>query len=201
MARFWGRPLRGHVLGPHVTQPDCCAEDTRARPAIRPSPWQNRHPRPGSDQDVAQSNINQSEMAPIQPTGLGPSRMGAIAGVTPVATPPTGAHRRVHAAGPPPGSAHPRTSSSGYHQVVPRPQSQLSAHEERALARWVAELAEADQRRTDLRANFAAWVREVGPAAVAHGLGISRNAMNERLKSYEGTYQRRGTKGTSRPSI
>ena len=81
---------------------------------------------------------------------------------------------------------------------MPRPQSQLSATEERALARWVAELDEADQRRKDLRANFAAWVREVGPAAVAHGLGISRNAMNERLKSYEGTYQRRGTKGTSR---
>ena len=81
---------------------------------------------------------------------------------------------------------------------MPRPQSQLSANEERALARWVAELVDADQRRKDLRANFAAWVREVGPAAVAHGLGISRNAMNERLKSYEGTYQRRGTKGTSR---
>ena len=87
---------------------------------------------------------------------------------------------------------------SGYHQVVPRPQSQLSANEERALARWVADLAEADRRRKDLRANFAAWVREVGPAAVAHGLGISRNAMNERLKSYEGTYQRRGGKGTSK---
>ena len=81
---------------------------------------------------------------------------------------------------------------------MPRPQSQLSTNEERALARWVAELAEADRRRKDLRANFAAWVREVGPAAVAHGLGISRNAMNERLKSYEGTYQRRGTKGTSK---
>ena len=79
---------------------------------------------------------------------------------------------------------------------MPRPQSQLSANEERALARWVVELDEADQRRKDLRANFAAWVREVGPAAVAHGLGISRNAMNERLKSYEGTYQRRG-KGTT----
>jgi hypothetical protein len=81
---------------------------------------------------------------------------------------------------------------------VPRPQSQLSATEERALARWVEDLAGADQRRKDLRANFAAWVREVGPAAVAHGLGISRSAMNERLKSYEGTYQRRGTKRTSR---
>ena len=81
---------------------------------------------------------------------------------------------------------------------MPRAQSQLSANEERALAGWVADLADADQRRKDLRANFAAWVREVGPAAVAHGLGISRNAMNERLKSYEGTYKRRGTKGTSR---
>ncbi len=79
---------------------------------------------------------------------------------------------------------------------MPRPQSQLSATEQRALERWVAELDEADQRRKDLRADFAAWVREVGPAAVAHGLGISRNAMNERLKSYEGTYQRRG-KGTT----
>jgi hypothetical protein len=54
-------------------------------------------------------------------------------------------------------------------------------------------LDEADQRRKDLRVEFAAWVREVGPAAVAYGLGISRNAMNERLKSYEGTYHRRGT--------
>jgi len=76
---------------------------------------------------------------------------------------------------------------------VPRPQSRLSPPEQEALARWVAVLDEADQRRKDLRAEFAAWVREVGPAAVAHGLGISRNAMNERLKSYEGTYHRRGT--------
>jgi hypothetical protein len=75
---------------------------------------------------------------------------------------------------------------------VPRPQSQLSSAQQQALARWVAALDEADQRRKDLRAEFAAWVREVGPAAVAHGLGISRNAMNERLKSYEGTYHRRG---------
>ena len=77
---------------------------------------------------------------------------------------------------------------------MPRPQSQLSASEQQALARWVAELDEADQRRKELRAEFAAWVREVGPAAVAHALGISRNAMNERLKSYEGTYYRRGAK-------
>jgi len=76
---------------------------------------------------------------------------------------------------------------------VPRPQSRLSPPEQEALTRWVAVLDEADQRRKDLRAEFAAWVREVGPAAVAHGLGISRNAMNERLKSYEGTYHRRGT--------
>ena len=77
---------------------------------------------------------------------------------------------------------------------MPRPQSRLSATEHQALDRWVAALDEADQRRKDLRAEFAAWVREVGPAAVAHGLGISRNAMNERLKSYEGTYHRRGTR-------
>ena len=76
---------------------------------------------------------------------------------------------------------------------MPRPQSRLSPTEQEALTRWVAALDEADQRRKDLRAEFAAWVREVGPAAVAHGLGISRNAMNERLKSYEGTYHRRGT--------
>jgi uncharacterized protein with gpF-like domain len=82
---------------------------------------------------------------------------------------------------------------------VPRPQSLLSATEQQTLSRWVDELDEADQHRRDLRANFAAWVREVGPAAVAHALGISRNAMNERLKSYEGTYQRRGkrTNGTN----
>jgi hypothetical protein len=77
---------------------------------------------------------------------------------------------------------------------VPRPQSQLSATEQQALARWVTALDEADQLRKDLRAEFAAWVRQVGPAAVAHGLGISRNAMNERLKSYEGAYHRRGAK-------
>jgi len=83
---------------------------------------------------------------------------------------------------------------------MPRPVSRLSTIEQRALDRWVADLAEADLRRKDLRADFAAWVREVGPAAVAHALGISRNAMNERLKSYEGTYQRRGAKGTTSPS-
>jgi hypothetical protein len=83
---------------------------------------------------------------------------------------------------------------------VPRPQSQLSPTQQQALTRWVAELDDVDRRRKDLRAGFAAWVREVGPAAVAHALGISRNAMNERLKSYEGTYQRRGTKGTTGPT-
>jgi hypothetical protein len=75
---------------------------------------------------------------------------------------------------------------------MPRPQSKLSATEQVALARWVAKLEDADQRRKDVRADFAAWVREVGPAAVAHELGISRGAINERLKSYEGTYVRRG---------
>ena len=80
---------------------------------------------------------------------------------------------------------------------MPRPVSQLSATEQEALARWVADLDEVDRRRKDLRSDFAAWVRQVGPAAVAHALGISRNAMNERLKSYEGTYRRRGTKGTA----
>lgn len=78
---------------------------------------------------------------------------------------------------------------------MPRPQSKLSATERSALDRWVAELEDADQHRKDVRAGFAAWVREVGPAAVAHELGISRGAINERLKSYEGTYKRRGKHG------
>ena len=75
---------------------------------------------------------------------------------------------------------------------MPRPQSKLSAAEQRALVQWVAKLDNADRRRKDLRLDFAMWVREVGPAAVAHELGISRGAINERLKSYEGTYKRRG---------
>ena len=83
-----------------------------------------------------------------------------------------------------------------YDPAVPRPQSTLSATERNALDGWVARLEEADRRRKGVRADFAAWVREVGPAAVAHELGISRGAMNERLKSYEGTYKRRGVKGT-----
>lgn len=78
---------------------------------------------------------------------------------------------------------------------MPRPQSKLSATERNALDRWVAKLDLADQHRKDVRADFAAWVREVGPAAVAHELRISRGAMNERLKSYEGTYKRRGQHG------
>ena len=84
--------------------------------------------------------------------------------------------------------------SADYDPVMPRPQSTLSTDERKALVQWVAKLDHADQRRKDLRAAFAAWVREVGPAAVAHELGISRGAINERLKSYEGTYQRRGQK-------
>jgi hypothetical protein len=78
---------------------------------------------------------------------------------------------------------------------MPRPQSTLSDSEQRSLEQWVAKLEDADRRRTDVRAGFAAWVREVGPAAVAHELGITRGAINERLKSYEGTYVRRGKKG------
>jgi hypothetical protein len=81
---------------------------------------------------------------------------------------------------------------------VPRPQSTLSATERSALDRWVAKLEDADRHRKSARAEFAAWVREVGPSAVAHELGISRGAMNERLKSYEGTYKRRGTRGAQR---
>lgn len=84
--------------------------------------------------------------------------------------------------------------SSGYDSAMPRPQSKLSATERRAFDLWVAKLEDADQHRRDVRAGFAAWVREVGPAAVAHELGISRGAINERLKSYEGTYKRRGNK-------
>ena len=83
---------------------------------------------------------------------------------------------------------------SGYDPLMPRPQSKLSATEQIALAQWVAKLDDADRHRKDVRAEFAAWVREVGPAAVAHELGISRGAINERLKSYEGTYVRRGNK-------
>lgn len=78
---------------------------------------------------------------------------------------------------------------------MPRPQSTLSTAERNALDRWVAKLEDADRRRKGVRADFAAWVREVGPAAVAHELGITRGAMNERLKSYEGTYKRRGMQG------
>jgi UDP-N-acetylmuramate-alanine ligase len=78
--------------------------------------------------------------------------------------------------------------------AVPRPQSTLSDAERNELDRWVAELEQADQQRKDVRAGFAAWVRSVGPAAVAHELGITRGAINERLKSYEGTYRRRGIK-------
>ncbi len=77
---------------------------------------------------------------------------------------------------------------------MPRPRSKLSATEQATLARWVAKLEDADQHRKDVRAGFAAWVREAGPAAVAHELGITRGAINERLKSYEGTYVRRGKK-------
>jgi hypothetical protein len=89
---------------------------------------------------------------------------------------------------PAPPARHPRR----YDSAVPRPQSKLSATERTALDRWVAQLDDADQHRKDVRAGFAAWVRGVGPAAVAHELGISRGAINERLKSYEGTYRRRG---------
>lgn len=81
---------------------------------------------------------------------------------------------------------------------MPRPQSKLSATERSALDQWVARLEEADQHRKDIRAGFAAWVREVGPAAVAYELGISRGAINERFKSYEGTYTRRGNHGAQR---
>ncbi len=82
-----------------------------------------------------------------------------------------------------------------YDSPLPRPQSKLSATQRRSLDQWVAKLEDADQHRKDVRAGFAAWVREVGPAAVAHELGITRGAINERLKSYEGTYVRRGSKG------
>ncbi len=82
----------------------------------------------------------------------------------------------------------------GYDATVPRPQSKLSAAERTALGRWVAQLEHADRHRKEVRAGFAAWVRRVGPAAVAHEMGITRGAINERLKSYEGTYRRRGTK-------
>jgi hypothetical protein len=81
---------------------------------------------------------------------------------------------------------------------VPRPRSTLTAAQRTALARWIANLEDADRRRKDVRAGFAAWVREVGPAAVAHELGITRGAINERLKSYEGTYVRRGKKAGDR---
>jgi len=99
--------------------------------------------------------------------------------------------RRPHAGG----GASEGELSSGYDSAMPRPRSKLPTTERRALDQWVTKLEDADRHRKDVRADFAAWVREVGPAAVAHELGISRGAMNERLKSYEGTYKRRGRPG------
>jgi len=69
---------------------------------------------------------------------------------------------------------------------VPQRERQLSPAEIRELERRIARLERADLERDELRRAFAAWVRDVGPAAVARALGISRGAMDQRLRALEG---------------
>jgi hypothetical protein len=71
-------------------------------------------------------------------------------------------------------------------RAVPRRESELSPRDERELDRWSARLERAELERAELRRSFAAWVRRVGPAAVARRLGISRGAMDQRLRALEG---------------
>lgn len=70
--------------------------------------------------------------------------------------------------------------------TVPRRELSLSASDVEVLRRWEQRLAEIDETRDQLRQDFAAWVRAIGPAAVARELGISRGAMDQRLRTLEG---------------
>ena len=69
---------------------------------------------------------------------------------------------------------------------MPRRETQLTPTEIRELERWGTRLDRADRERDELRRSFAEWVRAMGPAAVARELGISRSAMDQRLRALEG---------------
>ena len=69
---------------------------------------------------------------------------------------------------------------------MPRSESQLTPRQLRELERWQARLDRIDQERVKTRQAFADWVRTAGPSAVARALGITRSAMDQRLRAIEG---------------
>lgn len=70
--------------------------------------------------------------------------------------------------------------------VTDVPRRELTEQEIATLAEWQERLAETDARRDQLRRDFAAWVRAIGASRVARALGISRSAMDQRLRALEG---------------
>jgi len=72
---------------------------------------------------------------------------------------------------------------------MPRPASELTPRQVRELGRWQARLDRIEKDRGEARRGFAAWVRLVGPSAVARSLGITRSAMDQRLRAIEGKHR------------
>ncbi len=70
--------------------------------------------------------------------------------------------------------------------VTDVPRRELTEQDRATLRQWQERIAEAERVRERLRADFAAWVRAIGPGLVARELGITRSAMDQRLRALEG---------------
>lgn len=78
-----------------------------------------------------------------------------------------------------------------------RPEMKLSSTERGELERWQGRLERADrqwqarrekidQQRDEVRRQYAAWVRKVGLSAAAREIGVSKSALDQRLRNMEG---------------
>ncbi len=82
---------------------------------------------------------------------------------------------------------------SGYDEVVPRPRRDLSTPEKRHLHSLVGRMTRLEAELQAMRREWAELVEEAGQAAVARELGVSRQAVADRLHRIRANHEgRRG---------
>ena len=73
-------------------------------------------------------------------------------------------------------------TSSGYDEIVPRPRRDLSTSEKRHLHSLEGRMTRLEAELQAMRREWAELVEEAGQAAVARELGVSRQAVADRLR-------------------
>ena len=80
---------------------------------------------------------------------------------------------------------------SGYDEVVPRPRTDLSTPEKRHLHSLEGRMARLEAELQAMRREWAELVEEAGQAAVARELGVSRQAVADRLRRIRANHEKR----------